>query len=361
MINWDSDVTEIRLNPRYAKAEKVKYIDLLNSITGYSGHVWVATSGTSGLLKFAALSKKGLLVSATSVNKHLQSDASDVWINPLPDFHVGGIGIWARSYLSGAVVVDYKTNVSWSAGHFCQILKQYKGTLTALVPTQLYDLVSQNLSPPECLRAVIIGGGALDKSLYNSACELGWPILPSYGLTECSSQVATATDTSSDLQVLSHVNVKIENGIICLKSDALLSVYAMINEDEIKLVDPKIDGWYSTEDRGELKGDVLSVFGRSSDFIKISGESVDLCYLESQLNKLKLSMGITEDTLLIATSDSRLGKVIHLMTTSQDTDRSNILVRQFNLDVLPFARIRQIKTCLKIPRTELGKAIRFME
>ena len=41
------------------------------------------------------------------------------------------------------------------------------------------------------------GGGALDPSLYKQARDLGWPLLPSYGLTECGSQVATASLSSA--------------------------------------------------------------------------------------------------------------------------------------------------------------------
>lgn len=358
MINWHSNSTEILLNPRYSDEEKSRYIKLLGSITGYPAHLWLATSGTSGSLKFVALSKQAILASASGVNSHLQSNASDVWVNPLPDFHVGGIGIWARSYLSGASVVDYKTNAAWDPIHFCDALHSCKVTLTALVPTQLYDLVINRLAPPESLRAVIVGGGVLDSTLYDHAKALGWPILPSYGLTECSSQVATATSDSKRLKVLPHVTIKIDDGHICIKSEALLSVYAMISDNGIKLVDPKVDGWFCTEDHGELQGSILSVLGRSSDFIKIGGESVDLNHLESILNKLKMRLEIAEDMLLITSPEPRLGKVIHLITTGKDPLVTENLVRKFNQEVLPFARIRQVQITEIIPRTPLGKPLR---
>ena len=54
------------------------------------GHVWMATSGTSGALKLAALSKEALLARpprsiATSARRR-----GDVWCCVLPTFHVGG-------------------------------------------------------------------------------------------------------------------------------------------------------------------------------------------------------------------------------------------------------------------------------
>src|SRR5207253_1068669 len=81
----------------------------------------------------------------------------------------------------------------WNPARTVKKWKDRKVTLTSLVPTQVFDLVSANLTAPKNLRAAVIGGGALDPSLYLKARELGWALLPSYGLTECASQVATAS------------------------------------------------------------------------------------------------------------------------------------------------------------------------
>ena len=351
VIDWESTSTEILLNPRYPEDDQKKFVSWLRAIDGFSSHVWLATSGTSGKIKFTALSKKALLTSAEAVNRHLASNASDVWLNALPDFHVGGLGIQTRSYLSGASVVDFKT---WEPVQFTEVLRSNNVTLTSLVPAQLFDLVLSKKQCPPSLRAVIIGGGALDEALYLRARMLGWPVVPSYGLTECASQVATATLDSKELQLLSHVVVKIENGFICIKSEALLTAYAIVENDGLNVFDPKKDGWLQTEDKGEVNGNILTVFGRASNFIKIGGESVDMLQLEGLLNKIKLNLNILDDMQLIAVPDERLGKVIHLLATGNVES----IVTHFNAEVLPFARIRKVTLCEKIPRTPLGKPIR---
>ena len=43
------------------------------------------------------------------------------------------------------------------------------------------------------------GGGAVSDELYRDARALGWRVLPSYGMTECCSQVATALSDSPEL------------------------------------------------------------------------------------------------------------------------------------------------------------------
>ena len=149
-------------------------------------------------------------------------------MHSLPDFHVGGLGIWARAYLSGAAVVDFKQAHpgKWQSQAFYQYIQQVKGTLSALVPAQIYDLAALECPAPSSLRAVIVGGGALLPGLYERAVALGWPLLPSYGLTECGSQVATAALESwqqkePSLQLLPHLKGCEQKG--CLSFARILS------------------------------------------------------------------------------------------------------------------------------------------
>jgi O-succinylbenzoic acid--CoA ligase len=102
VIDWRSDESHLLLNPRMPREERRR---LESYVVPLKAHVWLATSGTSGALKLTALSKKALLASAASVNRHLQSYSKYVWCCVLPTFHVGGLGIYARALLSGARVV----------------------------------------------------------------------------------------------------------------------------------------------------------------------------------------------------------------------------------------------------------------
>jgi acyl-CoA synthetase (AMP-forming)/AMP-acid ligase II len=79
-------------------------------------HVWVASSGTRAAagdsVKLVGLSHEAMLVSAGAVNQHLRITETDVWGLCLPLFHVGGLAILYRSFLSGAKVqeVSYAKN-----------------------------------------------------------------------------------------------------------------------------------------------------------------------------------------------------------------------------------------------------------
>jgi O-succinylbenzoic acid--CoA ligase len=338
-IDWLSSESHLLLNPRMPDEERRR---MASFVTGLPGHVWLATSGTTGALKLTALSKPALLASAAAVNRHLQSDARDVWSCVLPAFHVGGLGIHARAFLSGARVIEE----AWDPRRFAA---SKEVTLASLVPAQVRDLVTAGLPAPRQLRSIVVGGGALERGLYDAARELGWPVLPSYGMTETCSQVATATPASPEPILLDHVQARTEqDGRLAFRGESLLTAYATKDG----LIDPKsVDGWFFTEDLGTVDGRVLRVEGRRGDFIKIGGESVDLARLDAILAAIAGAEGA-----VLAVPDARLGHVIHLAVTAA-VDGPGVRA-SFDARVHPFERARALHVVPEIPRSALGKLLR---
>lgn len=305
------------------------------------GHVWIATSGTTGAQKWAALSKEAVLTSAEAVNQHFQVAEKDVWINPLPRFHVGGLGIEARAHLSGSTVLPLPT---WDV-HTFYALSQ-RATLSALVPTQLYDLIQAGYCCPPSFRALVIGGGALDDDLFQQALQWGWPVAPSYGMTECCSQVATALPRENQMRILSHVHLSGEP--LQIRSKALLTAYWQ----EGKQWDPKIEGWFQTEDVVKIEHPFITFTGRTGDQIKILGENVNL----SALRKLfdRLAKAHQAEGCILAEKDPRNGNSLILFTTAKGQSQEMIL-REFNAEVMPYERLHTVRQVDSIPRTALGK------
>lgn len=359
IIDWESAESHWLLNPRLSINERLRVDEIQKNVPFLSGHVWLMTSGTTGRFKWVAISKSALIASAVAVNAHLECDSTDCWINPLPSFHVGGLGMIVRSELSSSRYVNC-SDCKWDAKQFHQLLQAESGTLTALVPTQLYDLVQQRLTSPASLRAVVIGGGVLSQELYRQARTLGWKVLPSYGLTECASQVATASLEDTDLggfprlKLLSHIQGSIIEGAIAIKSPSLFTGYAFQTETGVQFFDPKEEGWFRTEDRGCIEGSWLEVFGRGEHFLKIGGESVNFSQLEQLLESLKLRHSVAADVALVAVPEARLGHVIHLATNSHSSVVQQ-LIKEYQSQVLPFEAIRKVHILPALPRTALLK------
>ncbi len=343
-MNWHSRENQLLLNPRLPRDVCAAFEKAWLQVRNLENQIGIATSGSSsGHGKLIVLSRDAILASARAVNERLDSTSEDVWFKALPDFHVGGLGILARAHLSGARVREYSRD-KWEPQAFMRDLDG--ATIVSLVPTQLFDLVQSEFRAPESVRAVIVGGGRLDESLRLRARELGWPVLASYGLTECSSQVATSLSPDEPaLKFLSHVEARVTEGRIEIRSPALLT--GVIEEE---FTDPKREGWFLTEDLGEVEGDELRVHGRSQDFVKVGGEGVSIPRLEDRLK----SLGYKGDAAVLAAYDERLGaKIVLLATVGAES-----LKEEFNRDVAPFERAREAYTVEAIPRSALGKLLR---
>jgi O-succinylbenzoic acid--CoA ligase len=363
-IDWDGSQTRILLNPAYPLEKQQLYLQLLALSKHWDAHFWLSTSGSTSQ-KWVALSKQAILASAESVNQHLQVTSKDRWVTTLPNFHVGGLGIWARAYLSQSEVFDFKKNQKdkWNAKAFVTFLDHVKGTLTALVPAQIHDFVQLGIPAPKTLRAAIIGGGKLTPHVYQKGIELGWPLMPSYGLTECASQVATAPLECwkeahyPSLKVLNHIAVRVHE---CLefKGPSLLSYYAHFNDEKIVLEDPKKEGWFQSSDRGELIGNFLNVKGRIDHYLKIGGESIDLSHLEAYFESILLKNCLIGKASLISWPDERLGHVLNVVVESEYQEALQSCIDFYQQTVLPFEKVRKIFPISRIPRSPLGKMLK---
>lgn len=369
-LDFTTDENVILLNPRFPKKDFDKLYFLAERTQqerDLQGHVWLATSGSTAdsvsAIKLVALSKKSLQASAVAVNQHLQVSAQDVWTQVLPHFHVGGLGIEIRAELAGSRVVRALKDNKWDSFYFYETLCKEKCTLSALVPTQVYDLVARKLQAPKNLRAVVVGGGVLEPSLYEQARNLGWPLLPSYGMTETASQIATASLKSlqvnkyPEMSLLNHAEVCASvEGFLEVKALSLFTCYAQNLEIGPRHWDPKINSWFRTEDRGEVQGKILKVFGREADYVRIGGEGTNVAELRMRLEQAVLEFNPlwSRQVSLLDMPSERLGTELHMVTTLNPAEAEK-LVNIYGEKVLPYEKIRKIHFVSEIPRTELGK------
>jgi O-succinylbenzoic acid--CoA ligase len=327
VIDWRGAESHVLLNPRMPAEERAA---LERAVPPMRGHVFVATSGTTGDIKLVALSKDAILASAAAVNARLGARRSDTWCCVLPTFHVGGLGIHARAHLTGARVIS----MAWDPEAFART----EATLASLVPAQVHDLVRLGLRPPASMRLILVGGGAFDPST-----APGWPVLASYGMSECASTVAV------DGVLLPHLEARVEtDGRLAFRGASLFSGYVDAGGN---FVDPKVDGWFVSEDLGAVDGRTLEVHGRAGEFVKIGGESVDLGRLDRILREVA-----GDDAAIVAVPDERLGHVIHLASTVD----AHAIVEAFNARVMPYERIRGVHRVDSIPRSPLGKLLRHV-
>lgn len=328
-----------------------------------NAHLFIKTSGSTGEAKWVVLSKAAMLTSAQEVNAFIQVSSKDVWLSCLPSYLMGGLAILARSHLSHSKVVLFEE--SWHPMAFIKQLGLYAATLTSLVPTQVFDLVSLGLPAPTALRAVFVGGGALNENLYKRARQLQWPLLPTYGLTETSSQVATVAMESlkdealPELQILPHWQVEVNSQKnIVIAGPSLFSGYIEKNSQGLYNFRQR-NGAFVTEDQGEIylsekmKKSCLKIGGRNQQIKKVRGVLVN-SYTLNQRWQEQYAEG--EIALL---PDSRSENVVALILDKMPGPQLLTHVEKFNNNVGHAEKITIVYKFNEVPRTSTGKLKTF--
>lgn len=382
VIDWESREPVVMANPEWRRRDERDADRVTRALPRLKGHVWVATSGSSSVAanvsRWIALSREAFLASAGAANQHLSASAQDVWAHALPVFHVGGLGILARAHLSRSQVVAC-VPARWDPREFHRRVAESGATLSALVPSQIHDLVEAGLDAPPTLRAVVVGGARLDAGIYRAAVARGWPCLPSYGLTETCSQVATARlvaplpfEAPEALCVLPHATIVADDeGRLHIRATSLLTCVAEWDGSAMRVSDPKVDGWLRTEDLGSVTDAGVVVTGRATESVKVLGEMVSLLRVEEAARAWAadepLLRGMPLDLAVVALPHPRLNhELVLVLAAASSTARAapevlrDAMSQALRATLLPYERVQRVVWTGAIPRTSLGKVQRLL-
>ena len=322
----------------------------------------VFTSGTTGKPKGAQITFGNLYHSALASAERLGSSPDDRWLCPLPFYHVGGLSIIFRSALYGSSIVLPE---STSTNAIIKGLHDAQATIVSLVPTQLYRMLEAGFEPPPSLRLILLGGAAATPELVARCLEKNLPIALTYGMTECASQVATATPEQVRAKPgtvgkpLDGTTVRIvddqgrdlplgEYGEIVVSGATVMQGY---------LDQPPTNGTFHTGDIGYLDADGdLWIVQRRSDLIVSGGENVYPSEVESVLRQHPA----VEDACVVGLPDPEWGQRVAAMValrTGQSLAEADLIA--FSRERLAgYKQPRKIVFVDELPQTASGKVQR---
>ncbi|MEL7368538.1 MAG: AMP-binding protein, partial [Myxococcota bacterium] len=267
------------------------------------------TSGTTGKPKAVRLSRRAFAASAGGSAENLGWQTDDRWLLNIPLAHVGGFSVLTRCLLARATVVlaDGPTDVE----HLATYARRERVTLMSVVPTQLQRWLPA--APPPSVRTVLLGGAPASPALRARARRAGWPILPTYGLTEACSQVSVqrpgapfSADDRDSGWPLRGTEVCIREGRIWLRGPTLLSGY-LPSTDGFSKPAFDADGWFDTQDLGEIGEEGrLSVHARRQDLILSGGENVYPSEVEAAL----MTLSGVRDAVVFGVEDEEWGQAV---------------------------------------------------
>ncbi len=321
---------------------------------------FVFSSGTEGAPRGAVLSRRAFAAAADASEALLGWSDGDRWLLALSPARVGGLSILTRC-LAGrrAIVVPESADPAAIA----DALVARRVTIASLVPTQLRRLLALRppLVPPECLRAVLLGGAEAPAPLIVEARARGIPVLPTWGMTETCGQAATVPPgTPPDPgngcgPPLPGLEIRIEGGRIAVRGPTLFSGYLGDRGAADRHPDPITpDGWFVSHDAGALDGRGYLFFrGRVDDVVVSGGEKIAPREVEQVLEE---SPGISA-ALVFGVPDPELGQVLAaaLVASGDSEVDDGALAALLSVRLAPFKRPRRVAWIRRLPESPEGK------
>ena len=332
------------------------------------------TSGTTGRPKGVLLSHANFFWSAVGSAALIGAEPSDRWLACLPLYHVGGLSILLRSVLAGSCAAIHER---FDPERVSRELRGGGITLVSLVATMLQRLLDAwgDRPAPKSLRCVLLGGGPAPPPLLERARQLGFPVSPTYGLTEATSQVATrlpgdrTPPPDGRLRPLPGLALRVVGpggdslppgvaGEICVKGPTVMRGYARRPEESARALR---EGWLHTSDVGELDEDgFLGSVVRRSDLIVSGGENIDPAEVEAALLE---HPGVAE-AAVVGHQDEHFGErpvafwVASEGAVAVDPPAEETLRRLCGDRLAPYKIPVAFRRVQSLPRNSIGKLLR---
>ena len=324
------------------------------------------TSGTSGRAKGACLGWRNFQASAVAAEDRLGPVVRHRWLACMPLFHIGGLSMLVRSVLFGGPV---RLQPRFDAKAVSDALDGGDIAGVSLVPTMLSRLLAHRgaLAVPPGLQVVLLGGAAAAPQLLKRALSAGYPVCPTYGLTEATSQVATAAPpragaaTAMPMLPVSGTEVRIVSGggdlppgapgEIIVRGPTVMQGYL---HDPGATARSLRDGWLHTGDIGYLDAaGGLHVLDRRDDLIVSGGENVYPAEVEAVL----LEHPSVEEAGVTGIADPDLGaRVVAWIVVSPGASlQAEALQQHCRKHLAGFKQPRECRFVDSLPRNAAGK------
>ncbi len=317
------------------------------------------TSGSTGPAKGVRLSWRALNAGTDAALAQFGRQPGGSWLCCLPVCHVSGLMILQRAERLGMVVLLADQP---STQALAELMHTMQPRLASLVPAQLTRLLDEQVAAPRELLAVVIGGAPCPPDLVDRARAAGWPVLPSFGMTETAAQVATAPlatrldrtpwpradDAMCVGPAIPGVELRVVTGEIQVRGAQLLSGY-------IGEASPVRDGWLHTGDLGRLDEiGRLWVAGRQGELILRGGENITPEEVEAAL----LTIPGVREACVVGVADRVLGQRVAAWLTVAEVPLTDVIQRHLaNLASFKRPEVWLI-TADPLPRTGPGKVAR---
>ena len=293
----------------------------------------VHTSGTTGRPRPVEITYGNIRANARGLAQAMALGDDERWLCPLPLSHVGGLMVVLRSTLMATTAVLGAAERVSDPGI----------TIASLVPTQLSRLLEAGAKPGPDLRRVLLGGGSMPRALLARARAAGFPVCPSYGLTQACSTVTVAEpgDLETAGRAIPGVGVAVTVDGEIIVSGATVNTLGSLRTGDLGRLDPQ----------GRL-----IVTGRMGDVIISGGENVSPAEVEAALAE---HPDIVESAVFARPHPLWGEAITALVVARPGAELPQSALRAHCLERLAGFKVpKAFELVAELPRTESGKVRR---
>ena len=286
------------------------------------------TSGTTGVPKGVMLTHGGF--NRMRLCEHLESafdwQEGDIFINPLPNFHLLSIGIAFQCLYNGVAISVIR---QFDPGGVCAAIQRDRPTLLTLTPTMIQMLLDHPAAEQtdfSSIRLTLYAGSAISLGLIKRAiARMPGQFMQFYGATEANGAFSILRPDEHDLdnearlqscgkplpliefRILDAEGNEVPEGMpgeLVVRSPAIAAGYWNQPEATAKVLQ---NGWYRTGDvaRRDAEGFYYLV-DRVKDMIVSGGENIYSAEVE---NALSTHPGVAQ-VAVIGIPDARWGEAV---------------------------------------------------
>ncbi len=328
------------------------------------------TSGTTGLPKGVVHTHRSSFAGTLTIAATTYFREDDVFLSPLPMFHVGALTPLTLSIYSGITAVVMRNFDPVSAW---ELIDREKVTVGLLVPAMMnFMLQVPNLDRfnIEQWRWVMTGAAPVPYAAIEAYTNIGIDVMQVYGLTESCGPACLCTGAESLERIgttgrsFFHTDVKVvrpdgedcrpdEAGEVLVRGEHIMREYWNRPEATAETV---VDGWLHTGDVGTMDADgFVYIQDRLKDMIISGGENV----YPAEIENLLMTLDGVKDCGVIGQPSERWGESPFALIMAEEDALTEASVMQFlNGKLARFKMPCGVAFVDEIPRNPSGKILK---
>lgn len=287
-----------------------------------------------------------------------------VYLQMVPLFHITGLtSLWNALYSGRTVVLQE----GFDAVRWVNAVHTYSVTHSFVVPTMLYDVLTQPLQALHTLTHLTYGGAPMPINIIERAIAA----LPhvsfsnAYGLTETTATIAALTPDDHRIdgdekkrarlrsvgKPLADVDIRIcRDGNVCAPYE--VGVIEVQTARLNRYAGERVQQWFVTHDEGYMDEDgYLFLTGRSQDVIVRGGENIAAHEVEQALLQLP---GIVQ-AAVVGVEHARWGEEVAAMVVSTEELDAQHVQQTLKAELASFKVPQHIIFVQKLPLHATGK------